>query len=121
MIAVTLILACAALALAAGYKDIGSREAQALLGKTKNVYVLDVRTPDEYRQAHLNAAVLIPVNEIERRINEVPKNRPVLVYCAVGSRSAMVARLLAGKGYREVYNLSDGIVGWYRSGLPIER
>lgn len=120
-IGVMLFFACAALAMAAGYKDLGSREAQTLLSKTKNVYLLDVRTPDEYRQAHLKGAVLIPLSEMDRRINEVPKNRPVVVYCAVGSRSGMVARLLAGHGYREVYNLRDGIVGWYRSGFAIER
>ncbi|GAB7025719.1 rhodanese-like domain-containing protein [Geotalea toluenoxydans] len=119
-VACAIVIVWATLAFAAGEKNISSREAKGLLSKGKNVFLLDVRTPDEYRQAHLRGAVLIPVNEIERRLREVPKNRPVVVYCAVGSRSGMVAGYLAGKGYSEVYNMSDGIVGWYRSGFSIE-
>jgi rhodanese-related sulfurtransferase len=106
---------------AAGYRNITPREAKALFTQGKKVYLLDVRTPDEYRQAHLRGAVLIPVAEIERRLAEVPKNNPVVVYCAVGSRSGAVARYLAGKGYGEVYNMSEGIIGWFRSGFPVER
>lgn len=105
---------------AAGFRNLAARDVKALLAKG-NVFLLDVRTPDEYRQAHLKGAVLIPVNEIERRLREVPKNRPVVVYCAVGSRSGIVAGYLAGKGFSEVYNMSDGIVGWYRNGFSIER
>ncbi|WP_243374342.1 rhodanese-like domain-containing protein [Geotalea sp. SG265] len=120
-VAGVMIIFLATAVFAAGYRNIGAREAKALLGSVKSVFLLDVRTPDEYRQAHLRGAVLIPMNEIERRLREVPKNRPVVVYCAVGSRSGTVAGYLAGKGYGNVYNMSDGIVGWYRSGFSIER
>lgn len=102
-------------------KNITSREAKTLLDKNKNVYLLDVRTPQESSQASLAGSVLIPINEFERRVNEVPKNKTVIVYCAVGSRSKPAANLLAQRGYREVYNMSDGIVGWYRNGFPIQR
>lgn len=105
----------------AAERDITSREAKALLDKNKNVYLLDVRTPQEYKQANLKGAALIPIDEFERRANEVPRNKPVLVYCAVGSRSKPVANYLARRGIKEVYNMSDGIVGWYRNGFPISR
>ena len=120
-VAIALIISAATLAVAVGQKNIGSDQAKAMMAKGKNIFLLDVRTLDEYRQAHLKGAVLIPVNEFERRLGEVPRNRPIIVYCAVGSRSGMVAGLLSGKGYGEVYNMSDGIVGWYRHGYPIER
>lgn len=119
-IAVALVLAAASSAIA-GQNNISSLQARTLLAKTKNVFLLDVRTPEEYRQAHLKGAVLIPLGEIEHRLKELPRNRTIVVYCAVGSRSNLVAGFLAGKGYGEVYNVSDGIVGWYRNGLPIER
>ena len=106
--------------LAAPYKNIASVEAKKLVEQKKNVFLLDVRTPQEYAQARLKGSVLIPINEIERRMQEVPKNRPVLVLCAVGSRSNLVAGFLANKGYGEVYNLTDGLVGWYRNGYPLE-
>ncbi len=117
--AVTIVMAATA-ALAAPYKNIPSPQAKALLD-TGGVFLLDVRTPDEFRQAHLKGAVLIPIDQVERRLGEIPKNRAVLVYCAVGSRSSTVAGFLAERGYREVYNMQDGIVGWYRNNLPVAR
>lgn len=117
-----LLLACfVGAAHASAAQNIASGEAKAMLAKDKKVFLLDVRTVDEYRQARLRGATLIPINEIERRYFEVPKDRPVVVYCAVGSRSGLVADFLEKKGYKKVYNMKDGIVGWYRSGYPIER
>nr|WP_246560605.1 rhodanese-like domain-containing protein [Geobacter grbiciae] len=116
-----IVLALAATVLAAGYRDIKASEAKSLLAANKKVFLLDVRTPEEFGQGRLHGAVLIPINEVERRIGEIPRNRPVVVYCAVGSRSGLVAGFLSRKGYREVYNMADGIVGWYRNGLPILR
>lgn len=121
MMSVLALLAMCTAAVAAGFKNIPSVEAQRLLATKKNVLVVDVRTPGEYRQARLKGALLIPVGELERRLGEIPRNRPVLVYCTVGSRSGHAAGILAGKGYGEVYNLADGIVGWYQRGLPIEQ
>ncbi|MBI1921366.1 MAG: rhodanese-like domain-containing protein [Geobacter sp.] len=111
----------ASVAFAATHRNVSSVEAKQLLQKNHNVFLLDCRTPDEFRQARLGGAVLIPINEIERRLGEVPKNKPILVYCAVGSRSNLVAGFLASKGYNEVYNMTDGIVGWYRNGFSIAR
>lgn len=121
VLAVLLVLVVSLPAHAAPPKNIMATEARGLLTNNSNVFLLDVRTPDEYRQARLRGAVLIPINELEKRVAEIPKNKPVLVYCAVGSRSNLVAGFLTGKGYREVYNMTDGIVGWYRNGFPIDR
>lgn len=111
----------ASLVLAAGVRDITSREAKSLLEKNGKVFLLDVRTPDERRQGYIAGSTLIPIDAMERRSGEVPRNRPVLVYCAVGSRSRVVAQALARQGYGEVYNMKDGIYGWYRNGFPIQR
>ena len=118
---VLVLLAMATVVLAAGGRSITSIESKALLAKNKGIFLLDVRTPEEYRQGRLAGAVLIPITEVERRIGEIPRKRPVIVYCAVGSRSTTVAGILARKGYREVYNMADGIVGWYRNGYPVFR
>jgi rhodanese-related sulfurtransferase len=120
VLAVLMVCMVCTLALAA-VKDISSREAKALLEKNKNIFLLDVRTPQENSQARLPGTVLIPINEFERRINEVPRNRTILVYCAVGSRSKPVAEFLSKNGYKEVYHMTDGIVGWYRNGFPLQR
>ena len=105
----------------AGTRDISSPEARALLEKNKNIFLLDVRTPQENSQARIAGTVLIPIGELERRIGEVPKNKPVLIYCAVGSRSRAASDLLSHRGYKDVYNMNDGIVGWYRNGFPLQR
>ncbi len=107
--------------LSASYRNISSNDARRLIEQKKNIFLLDVRTPDEFRQARMKGSILVPINEIERRIAEVPKNRPVLVFCAVGSRSNLVAGFLASKGYGEVYNMQDGLIGWSRNGFPVER
>lgn len=105
---------------APGYKNIMSVEAKKLVEQKKNLYLLDVRTPQEFAQARMKGSVLIPINELERRVQEVPKNRPVLVLCAVGSRSNLAAGFLINKGYGDVYNLTDGLSGWYRNGFPLD-
>ena len=105
----------------AAEKNISARDAKALLDTNKNMYLLDVRTPQEYSQGRLAGSVLIPINEVEHRLREVPKNKTIIVYCAVGSRSKPVANFLSQQGYKDVYNMTDGIVGWYRNGFPIQR
>jgi rhodanese-related sulfurtransferase len=117
-----LLLALAATVASAGVaKDITSTEAKTIIDKKKNAYLLDVRTPDERRQGYIPNSVLIPIEMVGKRLAEIPKNRPVIVYCAVGSRSRSVAQALANSGYSEVYNMRDGIYGWYRNGLPIRQ
>jgi len=118
---VLLMVVTSASQLWAAEKDISARDAKALLDARKNIYLLDVRTPQEYSQGRIVGSVLIPIGEFERRVREVPKNKAIIVYCAVGSRSKPVASFLARQGYREVYNVTDGIVGWYRNGFPILR
>ena len=122
MLVLAVILVCLAWSPAfAAAQDISSREAKTLLEKNRNVFLLDVRTPQENSQARLPGSVLIPINEFEGRIKEVPRNKTILVYCAVGSRSKPVAEYLSKNGYKDVYNMTDGIVGWYRNGFPLQR
>jgi len=119
LLAVIMVCMAWSLALAAA-QDISSREAKILLEKNKNVFLLDVRTPQENSQARLPGSVLIPMSEFEQRIKEVPRNKTILVYCAVGSRSKPAAEFLSKNGYKDVYNMTDGIVGWYRNGFPLQ-
>ena len=102
LIAPMLVMTVAATAAAAGVRNVSPVEARRVMATKKHLFLLDVRTPEEYRQARLKGAVLIPMDEIGRRLREVPRHRPIMVYCAVGSRSGAVAGYLAGKGYREV-------------------
>jgi rhodanese-related sulfurtransferase len=74
--------------------------------------LLDVRTPAEYAGGHIEGAILIPVQEIQSRVNELePKDKPIVVYCASGGRSASAAHFLTLSGYKEVFDLG-GIGNW---------
>lgn len=77
-----------------------------------DVTVLDVRQPNEYEEGHIPGARLIPLPQLGDRLKELNPDKPVVVYCAVGGRSRIASQLLAGKGFREVFNLSGGIRAW---------
>jgi rhodanese-related sulfurtransferase/rubrerythrin len=74
--------------------------------------LLDVRQPGEFEAEHLPGAKLIPLPELGSRLTELDPGRPTMVYCAIGGRSRVAAQVLAGKGFREVLNLSGGIKAW---------
>jgi rhodanese-related sulfurtransferase/rubrerythrin len=77
-----------------------------------SVTILDVRQPKEYESGHIPGAKLIPLPEIKDRMDEIDPDRPTVVYCAIGGRSRVAAQMLAGKGFKKVYNLSGGIKAW---------
>lgn len=80
--------------------------------------VLDVRNPDEYDQAHVPGAVLIPLGELAARQDEIPDADPLFVICAVGGRSLAAARALVEAGYRAV-SVAGGTNGWIEQGGPV--
>lgn len=82
--------------------------------------LIDVRESHEYRTGHATGAKHIALSVIERRLNEIPKEREILVICQSGTRSAQAAKQLATNGYR-VTNVSGGMTNWQRSGLRVVR
>jgi len=116
-----LLVVLPAYAEAAVTSNLTPKESFDLVEQRSDLFLLDVRTLGEYQQARLEGARLIPIDQFAKRLNEVPKNRPILVYCAVGSRSAQVVNYLARQGYPEVYNLYGGISSWSQKGFPILR
>lgn len=72
----------------------------------RGALLLDVRTAQEYASGHLDGAVNIPIDQLERRLDEVgPTDREVVVYCEVGARSAYAATVLERAGYGKVVDL----------------
>lgn len=74
--------------------------------------LVDVRQGWEYEEFHLPGAKLIPLPELADRLNEIDADKPTLVYCAVGGRSASAATILSGQGIEEVYNVEGGAMAW---------
>lgn len=92
---------------------------QAEFGQTKASHLLvDVRTPSEFREGHIAGAVNIDLQQLSRRLGELPHDKPVVLYCRSGSRSATAANLLARAGYDNVYDLG-GVIAWRAQGLPL--
>ncbi len=74
--------------------------------------LIDVREPFEYEIARIDGAKLIPLGEISERLDELSGERPIVVHCHTGKRSAQAVRLLQQRGFANVYNLEGGIDGW---------
>lgn len=74
-------------------------------------YILDVRPESMYEKGHLKNAVNIPITQLRRRLDEIPKDRPVYVHCQIGQTSYNAVRALQGNGFQNVYNISGGFLG----------
>ena len=81
--------------------------------------LVDVRTPEEFAGGHIAGSANINVEELSQRLSEVPKDKPVVLYCRSGNRSAKAAQILAEAGYTEVYDLG-GIQTWTEQGYPVQ-
>lgn len=102
-------------------KDISVNQAKELIGKQQDVFLLDVRTKEEYNEVHIKDAHLIPVRELEQNTDKIPKDKKVIVYCASGKRSSKACKILKDKGLKELYNVEGGINKWQAEGYPVEK
>lgn len=112
-----------------GLKNVSVQEAKEMIEKGDDIFVLDVRTPDEFNSSHIKGATLIPVSNafgsnlsqdslLKVRIDEVPKKK-VLIYCRTGRRSGTAGTMLVNAGYSQVYNMIGGITAWTDAGYPV--
>lgn len=83
--------------------------------------LIDIRTPTEYSTGYINNAINIdfynPNFEIE--INKLDKTKPIYVYCKAGGRSSDAVNIFIKNGFKEIYDLKGGMMGWEQAGLPI--
>jgi rhodanese-related sulfurtransferase len=100
---------------------IGPAESADWIKERKDLQLIDVRTEGEYTDGHLAGAKLIPVQDIRKRMSEIDKNKPVLLYCRSGNRSGTALKALIENGYTEAKHMAGGIAAWTSSGLPVSR
>lgn len=91
-------------------ETITCQELDARLGKGEAIQVVDVRTPQEHAEGHLQNAQLIPVDELRERIAELDPGKETVVYCRVGLRGYLAARILSQHGFAHVKNLTGGLL-----------
>jgi hydroxyacylglutathione hydrolase len=92
--------------------------AEELASKTPPL-VIDIRAPREWTAKHLNGSVNIPLNHLQDRIGEVPRNRRIAVHCAGGYRSSIAASILNQYGITNLIELAGGITAWEASKFPV--
>ena len=105
-----------------GGPSVNTLEATQLINR-QDALVLDVREQAEYAQSHILNSRGLPLSQLETRLSDIEKfkDKPVIVYCASGSRSASAAATLRKHGFSNAVNLSGGFSAWQQAGLPVQK
>jgi rhodanese-related sulfurtransferase len=83
-------------------------------------FVLDVRTLEEWNEFHAPNTTLIPLDQLSARVNEVPRDRQIVVVCRSGNRSQQGRDILLNAGFEQVTSMTGGLTEWRASGYPVE-
>ncbi|KYP79388.1 rhodanese-like domain-containing protein [Ferroacidibacillus organovorans] len=78
----------------------------------RDAQIIDVREIDEYRASHIEGSTLIPLAELPFRLDEIERNKDIIVVCRSGNRSAQACELLRERGYLRTRSLSGGLASW---------
>ena len=102
-------------------KDIDVTTFSKFMKEKKGAQIIDVRTPEETSQGMIAGAREIDINDpaFQKKIAALDKNKPVLVYCRSGGRSGRAMAMMSQMGFKEVYNLSGGILAWQSAKKPV--
>ena|SRR3989344_6380643 len=92
---------------------IEPEELKKKLENKKNIFLLDVRTPEEFEEQRIKGSINIPINELQERLNEIPKDKEIITICEHGNRSLRAAYFLNKKGYKAL-SLTGGMEDWSR-------
>ena len=90
-----------------GYKRWKSQKVKSMLPtlRAQGAVEIDVRSPAEFAQSNCPGSINIPVGELANRLDEIPRDRPVILCCASGGRSGMAKMILTSKGFTNIYNI----------------
>ena len=104
-------------------ENVSAAQADSIIRSTKNLVVLDVRTPEEFKLGHLENAVLIDYYgpKFYDNLEALPKGSTILVYCRSGRRSADALEILKNLRYPRVYNMLGGIDAWKKDRRKVIR
>ncbi len=98
--------------------EITAPELDERLQRDRSLLLVDVREPREWDLCHLEGAILVPLATIEEALAEMPRDRPVVLYCHTGIRSMTALQLLRDRGFTQVQSLAGGIDAWARLVAP---
>jgi rhodanese-related sulfurtransferase len=103
--------------------QVTSNEVSSLLAKDKKWIILDVRTPDEFKEGHIKNAINIDINsdDANQKIDKLNKNARYIVHCRTHHRSDKAVAYMSTHGFKTIYQMMDGYSGWSTSNKPIEK
>jgi rhodanese-related sulfurtransferase len=102
-----------------GMYNIKELDVETLEAGKDQIHLIDVRTEGEVSRGVIDGAIHIPLHLLPLRAADIPQNKPVVIYCNSGARSAQACAFMAAKGFDNMHNLSGGIMAWARSGKPL--
>ncbi len=100
------------------YQTISPQQYKADFAGTPHL-LLDVRTPEEFAGGHIAGAVNISLQTLPQRLETLPKDQPIVLYCRSGNRSNQAAQIMARAGFTQLYDLG-GIIDWRAQGYPVQ-
>jgi rhodanese-related sulfurtransferase len=100
-----------------------ARAAEVIEEQPEGLVVLDIRTPEEYAEAHLADAIVVDyyAPDFADQLDALDKNVPYVLYCRTGNRSSDAVKTMKSLGFAQVYEIDGGIVNWYEQGFPVEQ
>lgn len=98
-------------------KELSAHEAQRYLAD--GALLVDVRERDEWDEMHVADALLVPLDALDTRAADIPRDRDVIIICRSGRRSGLAQKQLFALGYERVANLTGGILGWHEANFPV--
>ncbi|MBE2188729.1 MAG: thioredoxin fold domain-containing protein [Candidatus Kapabacteria bacterium] len=101
-------------------KNINATEFKKLVDAGNGI-TLDVRTPEEIADGYINNASIVNYydEDFEKKINLIPKDKEIYIYCKSGGRSSEAAEILRKNGFKRIYQLENGIIEWEEMGYPL--
>lgn len=98
---------------AEGVINLSAEEAKEIIDSEEHEIVLDVRSVEEYKEGHIEGAILLPSDEIKEKVEDLipDKSKTILLYCRSGRRSSIAAKQLSEFGYTNIYDFG-GIINW---------
>lgn len=119
----SILVACSTESTDEPIKDISVNEFEELLSQNSQPVILDVRTPEEYAEGHIDGAMLTNFlgDDFQKQLENLDKNKSYVVYCKSGIRQAKAATYMKESGFKHVYLLEGGIDNWMKEGKPTKK
>lgn len=117
------LISLTAFARAEQVQQVSSTEVAKMLKSGKKYIVIDVRTPGEFSSGHIKGSINIDISsrEAEEKIKKLDPNASYIVHCRTQNRSQAAIKYMVENGFKSIYKMTDGIVGWSRNNLPLEK